>query len=107
MNIYEASAYLKLRYRIRRPHWRPEEFLRAYAGDLAKRKVRRGDKWNSETKLVEHYYYPLDETMYVLSVEDVCATDWEVITTGIKTYFNEYGNLEYEKDQTDWDNYVP
>jgi len=106
MDIHAAASYLKSRYRIRRACWEPEEFIE-HNYELSKRSVSYYSVWNKETKTIEkHRGIQDDDTFTVLTLEDLLATDWEVITTGIRKYFNKYGHLEYD-DETDWDNYVP
>lgn len=105
MDIHAAASYLKSRYRIRRACWESEEFVE-YSYDLSKRHVSYTSVWNRETKSIDKHRGVMDDTFQVLTLEDLLATDWEVITTGIRKYFNKYGHLEYD-DETDWDNYEP
>ena len=108
MNIQSALVYVKNGYRIKRACWEPEEFLRDYCDSLQRRLVSSRSHWNQETKKFEEIRYVSDEDTFindVITIDDLMANDWEVVTTGIRKYFNKYGHLEYE-DDTDWDNYV-
>jgi hypothetical protein len=108
MNIQSALVYVKLGYRIKRACWEPEEFLREHIDSLQRRAISYESRWNQETKKIEKIRFVSDEDTFangIVSIDDLMATDWEVITTGIRKYFNKYGHLEYE-DDTDWDNYV-
>jgi hypothetical protein len=104
MNISTAAHYLKIGYRIRRPHWEPEECITECADMLSRREVHYCNIVKEGGFTKERYVsegYNAD-----LGLEELLADDWEIITTGIRKQFNKYGNFEYE-DETDWDNYEP
>ena len=108
MNIQSALVYVKLGYRIKRADWEPEEFLREHIDSLQRRSVSYNSRWNPQTKEIEKIRSVSDEDTFandIISIDDLMANDWEIITIGIRKYFNKYGHLEYE-DDTDWDNYV-
>lgn len=96
MNLHTASTYFKTRYRIRRPSWEPEEYLE-YTDELSKVAVSYFHTFNMKKRKTEKHRRVRHEIMNLLSLEDLIATDWELITTGIKTHFNKYGHVEYEE----------
>lgn len=105
MDIKSIAIYLKLGYRVRRAVWEPEEWLRAPTDWLERMEVSYSHVWNRSTGTFEKRRHLTDEFMYVLTLDELLADDWEVITDGIRTHFNKSGQIEYE-DDPDWDNYV-
>jgi hypothetical protein len=63
MDIYSVAHYMKAGYRVRRQSWTNIPFLKTQEG------------------------YPIHEGIVELSLEDLLANDWEVITDGIVSDF--------------------
>lgn len=106
MDIHSIAHYLKVGYRVRRASWEPQEYMRASGDELEKKEMfgyHTGIVTNGATKL--KYVRYLTNSMNPVMISDLLANDWEIITTGIRKYFNKSGNMEYD-DEEDWDNYV-
>lgn len=104
MNIIATAHYLKLGYRVRRSSWHVDSFVKLDCSDMPEFYDRR-EYWSIGGGKTTHHTY-IGGGMNQMTVDDMLAEDWELITTGIRKHFNKYGNLEYD-DDTDWDNYVP
>ena len=105
MDIYTAAKYLKIGYRIKRACWEPEECLTECGSMLEKKVWIKYGHFNPETRTFEDRRYLTDEHISAITLEDLLADDWEVVTAGLRKDFNKYGNPEY-LDEPDWDNYV-
>lgn len=103
MNILAAAHYLKLGYRIRRTSWKEESFVKLDCTDQPEYFARH-EYWTIGGGKTTHHTY-IGGGMNQMTVDDMLAEDWELITTGIRKHWNKYGTMEYE-DDTDWDNYV-
>lgn len=104
MNIQAAAVYLKIGYRLRRASWDAESFVKADCMGQPEFYDRR-EYWTIGGGKSTHHTY-IGGGMNEMTVDDMLAEDWELITTGIRKHYNKHGNMEYD-DDTDWDNYVP
>ena len=94
MDIHSAAYYLKMGYHIRRSCWESEEFLEDVCG-LNKRKFIHLPIWDHEAGKAVVHSKLVDEAMDIISVDDLLATDWEIIIDGIDTYFNSSNRVSY------------
>lgn len=104
MNIQAAALYLKLGYKMRRASWGEGAYVKVDCNGYPEFFARR-EHWTIANGKSERHFY-ISGGINEMTVDDMLAEDWELITTGIRKHFNKYGNMEYE-DDTDWDNYVP
>lgn len=102
MNIQSAARYLELGYKLRRQSWHADSYAKLDCIDSIEIFTRR-EYWSISKEGLQHHTY-VGGGITDLSIEDLLAEDWEIITVGIRKHFNKYGNIEYE-DDTDWDNY--
>lgn len=104
MNLHIAAQYMKIGYRIRRPHWEPEEYLYELADMLDKVEVT--EYYTTDEKsgeLVKKRSISCGSPAHI-DLQDLLAYDWEIIVSGIRKQFNKHGNFEYN-DEPDWDNW--
>jgi hypothetical protein len=78
MDIYTAAHYLQSGYRIRRPHWGDNEYLLL--------------SYNYTVQINTRCLHPSGPDTYEYhswapKVDELLASDWELITEGIGHYF--------------------
>jgi hypothetical protein len=103
MNIHAAAVYLKIGYRMRRASWHEDSYVKTDCLGMPEFYQRR-EYWSIGGGESTHHTY-IGGGMNEMTVDDMLAEDWELITTGIRKHYNKHGHMEYEGD-TDWDNYV-
>ena len=105
MNISTAAIYMKKGYRVRRACWEPEEYISGIGDMLDKMEVYYLNIWDDkQRKIIEHRRIH-SAGICQFEPEDLLADDWEIITTGIRKQFDEYGNIEYDDETDSDDNY--
>ena len=103
MDIKAAAVYLKIGYRIRRASWHADCFIKTDSGGDIEFYSRR-EYWSIGGGEMTHHSY-IGGGLNIMTIDDMLAEDWELITDGIRKHYNKHGDMEYE-DDTDWDNYV-
>jgi hypothetical protein len=100
MDIQSAAKYMAHGYRVRRSSWSIEQYLHDYAG-ITKFQIHVSHVYNFDLKETEDHFHPEQNDMSPLELDDLLADDWELITTGIRTHFNEFGHIEYEDEKSE------
>jgi hypothetical protein len=106
MFLKDVAEELKKGYRVRRTSWIDDQ-IKTYM---------KADSRDGELEIVSEFkgYHFEDNEMVEhrsmqgfpnITLEEVLADDWEVITAGIRKLNGRHG-LEYD-DDIDWDNWVP
>lgn len=78
MDIYTAAHYMKSGYRIRRSHWRDNEYLQIAYNNVVEANVRCLHPSSPDT---------FERHSWTARIEDLLSNDWELITEGIIKYF--------------------
>src|SRR4030042_5278836 len=96
MNILAAATYLKIGYRLRRTSWHEDSYVKADCMGMPEF-YQRMEHWSIGGGKSTHHSY-IGGGISQMTVDDMLAEDWELITTGIRKHFNKNGDMEYEDD---------